>query len=234
MDTGERAAAPDDSNLCTNGERLIRVLLVDDHAVVLQGLKMFLGLDPGITVVGEATNGPDAVLLASRLTPDVILMDLLMPGMSGVAAIQRIKHANPEIEIIALTSVLEDETAFKAIHVGASGYLLKNADANELANAIRRVYRGQMRLDPAATKYLTREAHTPPDSPEKLTERETQVLCLIAKGMSNKEIAAQLVVSEKTVKTHVSNVLAKLHLPSRTQAALYALREGLVLLDDMD
>lgn len=209
----------------------IRVLLVDDHHVVRQGLVMFLGLDPELQVVGEAADGAQAVQLADQVKPDVILMDILMPVMDGLTAIQKIKQAHPEIEIIALTSVLEDDKVYKAVHAGAMGYLLKDTRADELAKAIKAASRGEVQLHPEAAKRLIREVRMP-ESPEKLTERETEVLRLIAKGLSNKDIAVQLVVSEKTVKTHVSNVLAKLHLPSRTQAALYALREGLVSLDE--
>jgi DNA-binding NarL/FixJ family response regulator len=209
----------------------IRVLLVDDHHVVRQGLVMFLGLDPELQVVGEAADGVQAVQLADQVEPNVILMDLLMPVMDGLTAIQKIKQAHPEIEIIALTSVLEDDKVYKAVHAGAMGYLLKDTRADELAKAIKAASRGEVQLHPEAAKRLIREVRMP-ESPEKLTERETEVLRLIAKGLSNKDIAHQLVVSEKTVKTHVSNVLAKLHLPSRTQAALYALREGLVSLDE--
>lgn len=215
----------------TEPPQKIRVLLVDDHHVVRQGLVMFLGLDPELQVVGEAADGAQAVQLADQVMPDVILMDLLMPVMDGLTAIQKIKQAHPEIEIIALTSVLEDDKVYKAVHAGAMGYLLKDTRADELAKAIKAASRGEVQLHPEAAKRLIREVRMP-ESPEKLTERETEVLRLIAKGLSNKDIAHQLVVSEKTVKTHVSNVLAKLHLPSRTQAALYALREGLVSLDE--
>lgn len=156
-----------------------------------------------------------------------------MPVMDGLTAIQKIKQAHPEIEIIALTSVLEDDKVYKAVHAGAMGYLLKDTRADELAKAIKAASRGEVQLHPEAAKRLIREVRMP-ESPEKLTERETEVLRLIAKGLSNKDIAMQLVVSEKTVKTHVSNVLAKLHLPSRTQAALYALREGLVSLEEQN
>jgi DNA-binding NarL/FixJ family response regulator len=158
-------------------------------------------------------------------------MDIIMPIMDGLTAIQKIKMSQPEVEIIALTSILEDDKVFKAIHAGAMGYLMKDTKADALAKAIKGASRGEVQLDPEAAKRLIREVRTP-ESPEKLTERETEVLRLIAKGLSNKAIAAALVVSEKTVKTHVSNVLSKLRLPSRTQAALYALKEGLVTLDE--
>jgi two-component system, NarL family, response regulator LiaR len=209
----------------------IRVLLVDDHAVVRQGLKMFLSLDKDIVVIGEAQNGQEACELTAALKPDIVLMDIIMPIMDGLTAIQKIKMSQPEVEIIALTSILEDDKVFKAIHAGAMGYLMKDTKADALAKAIKGASRGEVQLDPEAAKRLIREVRTP-ESPEKLTERETEVLRLIAKGLSNKAIAAALVVSEKTVKTHVSNVLSKLRLPSRTQAALYALKEGLVALDE--
>jgi len=208
----------------------IKVLLVDDHAVVRQGLRMFLGLDPELQIVGEATNGQEACEMARQLNPNIILMDLLMPVMDGLTAIQKIKKAQPDIEIIALTSVLEDDRIFSAIHAGAMGYLLKDTQANQLADAIKRANRGEVQLHPEAAKRLIREVRSP-ESPEKLTDRETEVLKLIARGLSNKDIATRLVVSEKTVKTHVSNLLTKLNLPSRTQAALYALKEGLATLE---
>ena len=208
----------------------IRVLLVDDHAVVRQGLRMFLGLDPDLQIVGEATNGLEAIELSRQLRPDIILMDLLMPIMDGLTAIQKIKKAQPEVEIIALTSVIEDDRVFNAIHAGAMGYLLKDTQASELVQRIKAAHRGEVQLHPEAAKRLIREVRSP-DSPEKLTDRETEVLKLIARGLSNKDIATRLVVSEKTVKTHVSNLLTKLNLPSRTQAALYALKEGLATLE---
>jgi len=207
-----------------------RILLADDHSVVRQGLRMFLSLEPEFEIVGEAADGKEALKLAHELTPDVILMDLLMPVMDGLTAIQKIKKAQPDIEIIALTSVLEDDRIFSAIHAGAMGYLLKDTQANQLADAIKRANRGEVQLHPEAAKRLIREVRSP-ESPEKLTDRETEVLKLIARGLSNKDIATRLGVSEKTVKTHVSNLLTKLNLPSRTQAALYALKEGLATLE---
>lgn len=221
----------DGASADANTPAKIRVLLVDDHGVVRKGLQMYLGLDPELEVVGEAVNGAEAVDIAERLRPDVILMDLIMPVMDGLIAIRQIKLTQPEVEIIALTSFLEDEKVYKAIHAGAMGYLLKDARAEELAAAIKAASRGEVQLHPEAAKRLIREVRMP-ESAEKLTERETEVLRLVAKGMSNKTIAHRLVVSEKTVKSHVSNVLAKLHLHSRTQAALYALRAGLVSLED--
>jgi DNA-binding NarL/FixJ family response regulator len=224
--------AMNDSNESQLTQNLpVRVLLVDDHAVVRQGIKMFLGLDKEILIIGEAQNGQEACDLCAVLKPDIVLMDIIMPVMDGLTATQRIKNAHPEIEVIALTSILEDDKVFKAIHAGAMGYLMKDTKADALAKAIKGAFRGEVQLDPEAAKRLIREVRTP-ESPEKLTDRETEVLRLIAKGLSNKAIAAALVVSEKTVKTHVSNVLSKLSLPSRTQAALYALKHGLVALDE--
>lgn len=205
----------------------IRILLVDDHAVVRQGLKMFLGLDSDLEVVGEAENGEEAVRLTRELHPDVVLMDLLMPVMDGVTAIGLIRRDFPDTEVIALTSVLEDEAVMKAMRAGAMGYLLKDTQAEELRRAIKAAAAGQVQLSPQAATRLMREVRAP-DSPEKLTERETDVLRLLALGRSNKEIALELNVGEKTVKTHVSAILRKLGVPSRTQAALYAVRIGLV------
>ena len=222
----------DAANTDPTEEALIKVLLVDDHAVVRQGLRMFLSLDPDLQIMGEATNGLEAIEMSKQLKPDIILMDLLMPVMDGLTAIQRIKKAQPEVEIIALTSVIEDDRVFSAIHAGAMGYLLKDTQANELVQRIKGAHRGEVQLSPDAAKRLIREVRSP-ESPEKLTDRETEVLKLIAKGLSNKDIATRLVVSEKTVKTHVSNLLTKLSLPSRTQAALYALKEGLATLEGL-
>lgn len=205
----------------------IRVLLVDDHAVVRQGLKMFLSLDTELTIVGEAVNGADALQKAHTLQPDVILMDLMMPVMDGITAIGILRRDLPDIEIIALTSVLEDASVFGAMRAGATGYLLKDTEAEELCRAIKAAAAGQVQLSPQAAARLLRELPAP-ESPEQLTERETEVLRLLAQGLANKEIAAALVIGEKTVKTHVSNILGKLGVVSRTQAALYATRIGLV------
>jgi DNA-binding NarL/FixJ family response regulator len=195
--------------------------------VVRQGLKMFLSLDPEFSVVGEASDGAEAVRLARELHPDVVLMDLLMPVMDGVAAVQAIRKEMPDIEILALTSVLEDASVVGAIRAGAIGYLLKNTEADELRRAIRAAAAGQVQLSPEAAARLMREVRAP-ESPEALTERETDVLRLVAEGKANKEIAQSLRIGEKTVKTHVSNILAKLGVQSRTQAALYAVRIGLI------
>lgn len=205
----------------------IRILIVDDHSVVRQGLKMFLALDDELQVVGEAANGAEAVQLARELEPDVVLMDLLMPVMDGIAATHAIRRELPDTEVIALTSVLEDKAVSGAVRAGAIGYLLKDTQADELCRAIRAAAAGQVQLSPQAALRLMREVQVPA-SAEKLTARETEVLRLLAQGRSNKEIAAELVIGEKTVKTHVSSILSKLDVPSRTQAALYAVRIGLV------
>jgi DNA-binding NarL/FixJ family response regulator len=205
----------------------IRLLLVDDHAVVRQGLKMFLALDPDFEVVGEAADGFGALRMAKELQPDVVLMDLLMPGMDGIEATGILRREMPDIEVIALTSVLEDSSVVGAIRAGAIGYLLKNTEADELIRAIKAAAGGQVQLSPQAAARLMREVRAP-ESPEALTDRETEVLRLLAAGQSNKEIARTLSIGEKTVKTHVSSILGKLGVSSRTQAALYAVKIGLV------
>jgi DNA-binding NarL/FixJ family response regulator len=205
----------------------IRILLVDDHSVVRQGLKMFLALDSELEVVGEAADGAEALRLARQLQPDVVLMDLLMPVMDGIVATAAIRKELPDVEVIALTSVLEDASVTGAVRAGAIGYLLKDTQAEELVRAIRAAANGQVQLSPQALARLMREVRAP-ESPETLTERETDVLRLLAQGQSNKEIGRTLHIGEKTVKTHVSNILSKLGVPSRTQAALYAVRIGLV------
>ncbi len=205
----------------------IRIMIADDHAVVRQGLRMFLTLDPSLEIVGEATNGKEALQQAREIKPDVVLMDLLMPVMDGIEATAAIKRELPDTEVIALTSVLEDSSVIGAIRAGALGYLLKDTKAEELIQAIKAAYEGQVQLSPQAAARLMREVRAP-ESPETLTERETEVLRLLAEGHSNKEIAQILTIGEKTVKTHVSSILAKLNVSSRTQAALYAVRIGLV------
>jgi NarL family two-component system response regulator LiaR len=205
----------------------IKVLIVDDHSVVRQGLRMFLNLDAEIEIVGEAANGSEALLKVAELHPDVVLMDLLMPVMGGIQAIEAIKSDYKDVEVIALTSVLEDSSVVNAIRVGAIGYLLKDTEADELVQAIKAAAEGQVQLSPQAAERLMREIRAP-EGPEKLTERETEVLRLLAEGKANKEIATSLHIGETTVKTHVSNILMKLGVPSRTQAALYAVRIGLV------
>lgn len=205
----------------------IRILIADDHAVVRQGLKMFLSLDPDLEIVGEANNGAEALDLSGQLQPDVVLMDLLMPVMDGITAIGKIRQQYPDIEVLALTSVLEDASVVGAVKAGAIGYLLKDTQADELRRAIKAAAEGQVQLAPQAAARLLREVRTP-EAPEPLTDRETEVLTLLASGRANKEIARDLQIGEKTVKTHVSNILGKLGVQSRTQAALYAVRTGLV------
>jgi NarL family two-component system response regulator LiaR len=210
----------------------VRVLITDDHKVVRRGLRGFLELDPELEVVGEAENGKEAVAMAHRLDPDVVLMDLLMPVMDGIEATRIIRSESPEVEVVALTSVLEDASVTGAVRAGAIGYLLKNTDADELLEAIRAAAAGQVRLAPEAAARLMREVRAPATSPEALseplTERETEVLKLIARGKANKQIARELFVAISTVKTHVNNLYRKLDVSSRTQAALYAAHIGLV------
>jgi NarL family two-component system response regulator LiaR len=210
----------------------IRVLITDDHGVVRQGLRMYLGLDPELEVVGEAANGEEALRMARELGPDVVLMDLLMPVMDGITAIGKIRAELPEVEVIALTSVLEDASVSGAVRAGAIGYLLKNTEADDLGRAIKAAADGQVQLAPEAAARLMREVRAP-ESPEALTERETEVLRLVARGRANKQISHSLSIGEKTVKAHVSSILAKLGVQSRTQAALYALRIGLVSMDEL-
>jgi DNA-binding NarL/FixJ family response regulator len=207
----------------------IRVLVVDDHAVVRQGLKTFLGMLPDIQIVGEAASGAEAVQAAAKKGHDVILMDLVMPVMDGVEATRRIREADPDARVIVLTSFAEDDKIFAAIRAGAAGYLLKDVKPAELAETIRAVARGESRLAPDVTRrLLSGIAGAGPGQPpqEKLTDREAEVLGCLARGLSNKEIAAELFIAEKTVKTHVSNLLAKLDLADRTQAAVYAVKHG--------
>jgi NarL family two-component system response regulator LiaR len=210
----------------------VRLLIADDHSVVRQGLRMFLALDPEFEIVGEASTGEEAIQMARELHPQVVLMDLLMPGMGGVAATAAIRSEMPDVEVIALTSVLEDAAVTGAIRAGAIGYLLKNTEADELRRAVKSAAAGQVHLSPEAAARLVREVQIP-GSPEVLTERETAVLRLLAKGQANKQVARELGIGEQTVKTHVSNILGKLQLQSRTQAALYAVERGLVSASDL-
>lgn len=203
----------------------ISILVADDHAVVRQGLKMFLELEEDFVVVGEAENGEEAVCLAGKLQPDVVLMDLLMPVMDGIVAISTIRREYPDVEVIALTSVLEDASITGAIRAGAIGYLLKDTKADELNSAIKAAVAGQVQLSPRVAERFIREVQIP-QAVETLTERELEVLRLLAMGSANKEIALALEIGERTVKTHVSSILSKLGVTSRTQAVLYALRSG--------
>jgi NarL family two-component system response regulator LiaR len=221
------------TSLGNEGLMSVRILVVDDHSVVRQGLRMFLALDPELQVVGEACNGADALRVARTLKPDVVLMDLLMPVMDGIAATATMRRELPDTEVIALTSVLEDSAVYGAMRAGAIGYLLKDTEADELCRAIRAAAAGQVQLSPSVAARLIREVD-PPEHPQPLTPRETEVLGQLALGKSNREIAAALVIADKTVRTHVSNILSKLGVVSRTQAALYALRIGLVSLDSPD
>jgi NarL family two-component system response regulator LiaR len=210
----------------------IAVLIADDHPVVRRGLRTFLELQEDVEIVGEATDGRQAVELTEATLPDVVLMDLVMPETDGIEATRAIRDRSPSTKVIVLTSFAEDDKVFPAIKAGAAGYLLKDVEPQELAEAIRRVHRGEGLLHPAIAAKVMRElASGPQTENDALTERELEVIRLIARGLSNKLIARELVVSEKTVKTHVSNILAKLHLADRTQAALYAVRERLVDLE---
>jgi NarL family two-component system response regulator LiaR len=210
----------------------ITILIVDDHAVVRQGVRAFLETQPDLAVVGEAGSGEEAIGLAAETAPDVTLMDLLMPGMDGVEATRRLKQASPRSQVIVLTSYHQDEHIFPAIRAGALSYLLKDVGPQELAEAVRKAARGEAVLHPRVAARVVQElqgAAKDAFNPfTELSERELEVLKLIADGASNEEIAAKLVISEKTVKSHVSNILSKLHVVDRTQAAVYAWREGVV------
>ena len=200
----------------------IRVLVVDDHAVVRQGLRTFLSLQDGIEVVGEASDGREAIAAAQRLRPDVVLMDLVMPRVDGVQAMRELRDHVPGARVIVLTSFLEDDRLLPAIRAGAAGYLLKNVEPSELARAVRTADAGEALIDPAVAARLV-DALASDHRPEQpLTAREQDVLDLLARGYANKRIARELGIAEKTVKTHVSHVLAKLGVSDRTQAALYA------------
>jgi NarL family two-component system response regulator LiaR len=210
----------------------VRLLITDDHDVVRKGLRFYLRPDPEVEVVGEAADGEEAVRLARELRPDVVLMDLLMPKMDGISATEAIRAELPDVEVVALTSVLEDAAVTGAIRAGAIGYLLKDTKAEELSRAIKGAAAGQVQLAPEAAVRLMSEVRQP-ESPEELTERETEILKRVARGQANKEIASALFVGEGTVKGHISSILRKLRVKSRTQAALYALRSGLVTLDEL-
>ncbi len=213
----------------------IRVLIADDHHVVRGGIRALLETETDIDVIDEAADGVETVLKTRSLNPDVILMDLMMPRKSGIEAIEEIKQEDPDARILVLTSYSDDEKVFAAIKAGALGYLLKETSTKELLQAIHDVYRGESSLHPAIARKLIRELNRPsnlPPSDEPLTEREIEVLVYVARGYSNQDIANSLFISERTVRTHVSNILSKLHLANRTQAALYALKEGLTNLEE--
>jgi len=210
---------------------VISVLIADDHPFVRHGLRTYLETLDDLEVVGEASDGAEAVELAGQLLPEVVLMDLVMPELDGVEATRAIRAASPATKVIVLTSFDDDEKVFPAIKAGAAGYLLKDVHPTELAEAVRKASRGEALLAPSVAARLMQEVSGERPPAAGLTERELEVLRLIARGMSNKLIARELVVSEKTVKTHVSNILAKLHLADRTQAALYAVREGIAELE---
>ena len=213
-------------------QQAIRVFLVDDHTVVRRGMRAFLDMLPDIEVIGEAADGQAAldelaVLGKADSLPDVVLMDLLMPRLDGVAATAAIRQRHPGVQVVALTSFSEAERIHAALEAGAAGYLLKDAEADELATAIRAARHGEVHLDPVVARKLTQLLVAAENTSNALTAREREVLVLVARGKSNREIAAALVISERTARTHVSNVLVKLGLASRTQAALWAIREGL-------
>jgi NarL family two-component system response regulator LiaR len=214
----------------------IRVLIADDHAIVRKGIRALLSVKPDIEVVGEASDGAETVAQAQALRPDVILMDLVMPEKDGIEATRQIVEQQPGVRILVLTSFAADDKVFPAIKAGALGYLLKDSGPDDLVQAIHQVYRGEPALEPSIARKVLLELSQPPKeplTPEPLTGRELEVLRLVAQGRSNRQIAEQLVIAEMTVRTHVSNILSKLHLASRTQAALYALKEGLASLEDI-
>lgn len=223
------------------GPTPIRVLLVDDHAMVRRGMRDFLSLHADLEIVGEAADGAAAIEQAAALRPDVIVMDLLMPGVDGIDATARIKATDPDVEIVAITSFIEEARIVAALEAGASGFLLKDAEAEELAAAIRTAASGEVHLDPAVAGIVARRMRTRPagtagsgadldgDALGRLTTRERDVLGAVARGLSNRAIADELGITERTARTHVSNILAKLDLTSRTQAALLAVQHGLDL-----
>jgi NarL family two-component system response regulator LiaR len=216
-------------------EEKIRILIADDHAMVREGIKAFFACKEGFDIIGEAENGEQAVILAEELRPDVILMDMVMPVKNGLEAIQEIRLHNPAARILVITSFAEDDKVFPAIKSGAAGYLLKDSSPQQLMQAIQDVYHGISSLHPLVASKLMNEFSKPSPqslSEDQLTDREISVLELIATGQSNLEIAEKLHLSEWTIRTHTSNILSKLHLVNRTQAALYALREGIASLNE--
>ncbi|MGA2489894.1 MAG: response regulator transcription factor [Anaerolineales bacterium] len=218
-------------------QKTIRLLIVDDQGIVRKGVRALLAEVDGMKVVGEASDGLEAVKQAEVLQPDVILMDLVMPGMDGIEAIRQIVARQPKARILALTSFAADDKVFPAIKAGALGYLLKDSEPEDLITAIRNVQRGVPFLHPSIARKVLEELSHPagsPPTPDPLTEREMEVLQLVAQGLSNQEIAERLVIGDATVRTHIGNILGKLHLANRVQAALYALRKGLSSLDDSE
>jgi len=216
-------------------ETKIRILIVDDHAVVRKGIQALLATEADLDVVAEAVDGEQAVALYEELAPDLLLLDLIMPKVNGIEVIKRIKGNHPGAKILVLTSFAADDQVFPAIKAGALGYLLKDTEPSDLINAIHQVFQGESSLSPTVARKVLEEVFQPaekPLSPDPLTRREVDVLQVLAKGKSNRDIAEELSISETTVRTHVSNILGKLHLASRTEAALYALKEGVATLDD--
>jgi len=214
--------------------KTIRLLICDDHAVVRRGLRSLVGVKPEMELVGEAVDGEEAVAMVKKLKPDLIIMDLIMPRKDGVTAIAEIKKKNQDAKILVLTSFSDDKNVFSAIKAGASGYLLKDSSPEDLLQAIDDVYHGKSSLHPVIAQKVIHEMHQPSDLPptdDPLSEREVEVLRNVAQGMSNQEIAQTLKIKEGTVRIHVGNILNKLQLANRTQATLYALREGLAELD---
>lgn len=219
----------------TSQPHTIRVLIADDHTIVRRAIKAFLAEADDIEVVGEADNGLEAVRLSKQHDPDVILMDLLMPKMDGIDATRQVTAWLPRVRVLVLTSFVHDDKVFPAIKAGAHGYLLKESEPDQLIQSIRRVHRGEPALDPSIARKIMKEIQVETaikDPPDPLTARELEVLQLLAKGLSNKEIADKLVVAEVTIRTHISHILGKLHLANKIQAALYALREGISYLEE--
>lgn len=234
---GKKEGNPSDSMTDLEGRHTVRVLVADDHAIVRKGLCALLDTEPDIEVVGEAQDGQEAIAETQRLRPDVIVMDLVMPGTDGLEAIRRIRDHYPEVRILVLTSFAGDDKVFPAVKAGALGYLLKDSEPEELVQAIQQVYRGESWLHPAIARKLLREFSQPSaqqSAKSPLTRRESEVLQLVAAGRSDRQISDRLAITEATVRTHVSNILTKLNLSSRTQAALFALREGWASLDGTD